>query len=259
MRRWLWLPALLAIGYVAVCALLYVRQRSLIYFPQYTQAGQNEAATDFELPRPVGLLRGWVINPGKPDALIYFGGNAERVQDNREDFLTRLPQRTVYLLPYRGYGGNPGSPSQADLVADAVALHDEVRRRHPHGDVAVVGRSLGSGVASQLAAQRPVRQLVLITPFDSLADVAARHYAWLPVRWLVKDRYDSVSALKAYRGRVLILRAGRDAVVPPANTDRLVRDLGSPPTVVNFPAAGHDDVSLASGYWAALQDFLAPP
>lgn len=259
MRRWLWLPALLALGYLLVCVLLYARQRSLIYFPQYTHTQPGDATADFQLAQPVGMLRGWVIAPGQRDALIYFGGNAERVQDNRDDFAVHLPQRTVYLLPYRGYGGNPGTPTQRDLVADALALYDEVRRRHPQGDIAVVGRSLGSGVASQVAAQRPVRKLVLITPFDSLANVAAAHYPWLPVRWLVQDRYDSVTALQGFGGRVLVLRAGRDAVVPPGNTDHLVQVLPRSSTVVDFPAAGHDDVSADDAYWAAMARFLAVP
>lgn len=259
LRRWLWLPALLAMGYLAVCTFLYASQRNLIYFPHYTQAAPGELASDFELARPVGLLHGWVITPGQRDALIYFGGNAERVQDNRQDFAAQLPHRTVYLLPYRGYGGNPGTPTQDALVGDALALYDEVRRRHPQGDVAVMGRSLGSGVASQLAARRPVRKLVLITPFDSLADVAAEHYAWLPVRWLVQDRYDSVAALQGFAGRVLILRAGRDVVVPPGNTERLVHTLRPAAAVVEFPAAGHDDVSAESEYWPAITRFLAQP
>lgn len=259
MRRWLWLPALLVFGYLLVCVLLYVKQRSLIYFPQVTQARAGDLATDFALARPIGTLRGWVVTSGQRDAVIYFGGNAERVLDNREAFAQQLPHRTVYLLPYRGYGGNPGAPTQDDLVADALALYDEVRRRHPHGEVAVIGRSLGSGVASQLAARRSVRKLVLITPFDSLAAVAAEHYAWLPVRWLVRDRYDSVAALQGFAGRVLILRAGQDAVVPPANTDRLVQALQPASTVVDFPAAGHDDVSAQGEYWPTIARFLAQP
>lgn len=259
MRRWLWLPALLAMGYLLVCVLLYARQRSLIYFPQYTHTQPGDPAANFQLMRPVGRLHGWVITPGQRDAVIYFGGNAERVQDNRDDFALHLPQRTVYLLPYRGYGGNPGSPNQSDVVADALALYDEVRRRHPQGDVAVVGRSLGSGVASQVAAQRSVRKLVLITPFDSLADVAAAHYPWLPVRWLVQDRYDSIAALKGFGGRVLVLRAGRDVVVPPGNTDRLVQGLPRLSIVVDFPTAGHDDVSAQDEYWAAMVRFLTVP
>ena len=91
--------------------------------------------------------------------------------------------------------------------------------------IAVIGRSLGSGVASHVAAQRPVARLVLVTPFDSLADVGQAHYRWLPVRWLVKDRYESARYLAKYHGPVLVIRAGRDQVIPAASTHRLIASL----------------------------------
>lgn len=256
LRRWLWLPALLALAYLALAALLYANQRKLIYYPQYTDARAGDPPPDLSLPTAAGVQRGWVLAPGQRDAVIYFGGNAERVQDNRDDFQAQLPGRTVYLLPYRGYGGNPGTPSQQALVGDGLALYDLVRKRHPQGDIAVMGRSLGSGVASQVAAHRPVHALVLITPFDSLAAVAASHYRWLPVRWLVRDRYDSLAALQGFQGQVLILRAGRDAVVPPANTDQLVAGLAPPPHVVSFANAGHDDIAIQAGFWPAIAGHL---
>lgn len=247
------LLAVLVLAYAGICALLFFQQRQLIYYPQATEHARD---SNFDLPSAVGSLHGWRLNAGQRDALIYFGGNAESVQASGDDLARTLPGRTIYLLPYRGYAGNPGTPSQAALVADAQALFDEVRRRHPDGDIAVIGRSLGSGVASQLAASRPVAALVLVTPFDSLANVAAAHYRWLPVRWLVRDRFDSVHALRDYRGTVLILRAGRDAVVPPANTDRLQAALADRAQVIDFPQAGHDDVSLDARYWPAIAAYL---
>lgn len=255
MRRLLWIPALLALGYLAICALLYFKQRSLIYYPQFT--GTAAAGGDFRIAGAAGERRGWIVHPGQVDAVIYFGGNAESVEANREDFARFLPDRTAYLVPYRGYGGNPGTPTQAGLFEDALTLYDEVRQRHPQGRIAVIGRSLGSGVASYLATHRPVHELVLVTPFDSLAAVAATHYPWLPVRWLLADRYPSAEFLQAYQGRWLVLRAGRDQVVPPRNTDRLIEAVGNTPQVLNFPEAGHDDISAASGYWSTMANFLS--
>lgn len=251
---WLALAALPLLLWLALCAGMYVQQRHFIYFPQATRTGAPD--TDFALDRDGLALRGWQLHPGQRDALIYFGGNAERVHDNAADFDRSLPDWTVYLLPYRGYGPNPGEPGEAALVADALALYDEVRRRHPRGRIAVVGRSLGSGVAVQVAARRPVDRLVLVTPFDSLSDVAATHYPWLPVRWLLRDRYDSARSLPAHRGEWLVLRAGRDRVVPPRNTDRLIAAASTPPQVVAFPEAGHDDLSLSPRYWSAMAAFL---
>lgn len=246
--------AMFAAGYIALCAWVYASQRSLIYFPQFTRVDPRE--TDFELRRDGVPLRGWVVNPGRTSALIYFGGNAERIERGRDEFAAWFPDRSVYLVAYRGYGASGGEPREAELFADAVAVFDHVRSRH-RGSVAVVGRSLGAGVASYLASQRPVARLALVTPFDSMAGVAARHYPWLPVRWLIRDRYESTRHLAGYRGPVLVVRAGRDTVIPPASTDRLVRSLPSAPTLVVLPAADHNTLDGDPGYRKALAGFLA--
>lgn len=245
---------LLILGYAAIAALLYTRQHALIYHPDYTRVAAVN--TDFELPVGHLRLRGWQVNPGQRDALLYFGGNAERIEAWRGPFADWFPTRTVYLVAYRGYGASDGEPGQDAILADALALYDEVRRRHPDGDIGVVGRSLGSGVAAHVAAHRPVARLALVTPFDGLAEVGQAHYPWLPVRWLMRDRYPSAKLLLDYRGRVLVLRAGQDRVVPPANTDRLLHALPQPAQVMEFPQAGHNDLSDDPRYGAALVDFM---
>lgn len=231
------LPVLL---YAGLCALMYFTQRGMVYFPQFTQVPASE--TDFALARDDVVLRGWSANPGRRDVVLYFGGNAESVQGMRGDLADWFPGHSSYLLAYRGYGASDGRPQEDLLLADALALFDHVRARHPEGDIGVIGRSLGSGVASYVAAQRDVHRLVLITPFDSLVGVGQIHYPWLPVRWLATERYESDRHLADYQGPVLILRAGRDAVVPAASTDRLIAGLPRPPQVVDSPGATHDSV-----------------
>lgn len=255
-RTVMWFFALALATYLGLCALLYLQQRHLIYYPQVTRLAA--AQTDFALQRPDAVLRGWVVNPGQRDAVLYFGGNAESVEANREAFARWLPTRTVYLVAYRGYGASDGQPSEAALSADALALYDEVARRHPAGTVAAAGRSLGSGVASHVATERSVTELVLVTPFDSLAAVAQSHYPAFPVRLLLKDRYDSVARLPGYRGKLLVLRAGRDTVVPPPHTDRLLAAYQGQAQVVDFPLASHDDLSAEAAYWPAIRGFLTP-
>ncbi len=246
--------ALVLAGYVGLATLMHLRQRDLAYHPGLTRVATE--STDFGLVSAGVHLRGWRLNPGRADALLYFGGNAERIEAWREPFAQWFPERTVYLLAYRGYGASGGEPDQQALLEDALALHDEVRRRHPDGDIAVVGRSLGSGVAAHLASQRPVARLALVTPFEGLADVAAARYPWLPVRWLMTERYPSADYLRDYRGRVLVLRAGRDRVVPPPNTDALLAALPQPAEVVEFPDAGHNDLALDPVYGQALAAFM---
>jgi pimeloyl-ACP methyl ester carboxylesterase len=245
------------IAYAGLCALVYRQQRAMVYFGGFTRVAA--ADTDFALARPDGVvLRGWAVNPGAADAVLFFGGNAEDVSGMRESLRIWLPQRTSYLLAYRGYGASDGEPAQDALLADALALYDDVATRHPGGRIAVIGRSLGSGVAAHVAANRPVDRLVLVTPYDSLAAVAGFHYPWLPTRWLVTERFDSATALRGYAGDVLVIRGGRDTVIPPANTDRLLATFARPPRVIDLPDAGHDDVLATQAEAEALAAFLAP-
>ncbi|MGH8078862.1 MAG: alpha/beta hydrolase [Lysobacter sp.] len=244
---------MIAMGYLGLCAWMYSKQREFTYFPQFTRVDSRE--TDYELRREGATLRGWLVNPGRPNAILYFGGNAERVEMSRDEFAALFPDSSVYLLAYRGYGASDGSPNEADLFADALALFDHVRARHS-GSIAVIGRSLGSGIASYLASQRPVEGLVLITPFDSLADVASAHYPWLPVRSLFRERYESTRHLADYRGPILVIRAGRDEVIPAANTNRLIAALATPPRIVDLPGADHNSISDDPAYGKALTAFV---
>ncbi|UNK49757.1 alpha/beta hydrolase [Lysobacter sp. S4-A87] len=246
--------ALPVIGYAGICAWLFAKQRELIYLPQETRV--DAAQTNFAIERDGVRLRGWVVNPARHEPVIYFGGNAERVENRREQLARVLPGRSIYLIAYRGYGANDGAPSESALFADALAVFDEVQTRHPGEAISVIGSSLGSGVASYVASQRPVARLVLVAPFDSLAAVAQSHYRIFPVRWIVKDRFDSASYLHRYQGDVMVIRAGRDQVIPAASTNRLIAALGRPPQVVDLPQANHNTIGTDPGFEQALQQFM---
>ena len=243
-----------ALVYAGLCAFLYMQQRELIYYGWTTTT--DAGGTDFALRRPDATLRGWVVNPDKPDPILYFGGNAERVEANREAFARLFPGRSVYLLAYRGYGASDGEPSETALIADAEALYDHVRARHPGQRIAAIGRSLGSGVAAQLAARRPLERLALITPFDSLTATAQEHYPLFPVDWLLRERYESVQALRGFARPLLILHGGRDDVVPEARTRALIDALPARPQVLRFDAAGHDDIGAFPQYADTLSAFM---
>lgn len=250
------LLALSVLLYLGLCTLLYFKQRSLIYFPEATRVAA--AQTDIRIDRDGIALRGWVVNPGRHRAILYFGGNGESIEWNRDDFAQHFPEHSVYMIAYRGYGASDGRPSQTALFADALAIYDHVRQHHPEGSIAVIGRSLGSGVASYLVSQRPVDRLVLVTPFDSLAEVGQTHYPLFPVRWLVRDRYESLRYLPHHAGPLMILRAPNDAVIPARHTDRLIAALPRKPQVVDFPEADHNDLSADPLYWRSLGSFLRP-
>ena len=256
MRSFLAIVAIVVLlAYAGACWFLHAKQREMIYYGWTTTA--DVASTDFELKRADATLRGWKVNRGQPDPILYFGGNAERIEANREAFARWFPGRSVYLVAYRGYGASTGEPSEAALVSDALALFDETQRLHPGQGIAVIGRSLGSGIASQLAAQRPVARLALITPFDSMVATAKAHYPVFPVGWLLDERYESDKALKTFGAPVLIVHAGLDEVVPEANTVRLIAALSKPPTTVRIANADHNDISAHPEFESALSEFLS--
>lgn len=245
------------LGYLGACGWMYAKQRELIYLPQGTKVDANQ--TDFGIARNGVMLNGWLVNIGKPRAVIYFGGNAERIEDMREAFGRWFPDSSTYLVPYRGYGASEGEPSQEALLSDALAIYDQVQARQPGAPITVVGRSLGSAVASYVASQRPVARLALVTPFDSLANVAQAHYPWLPIRWIISDRYPSAEYLAKYAGPLLVIRAGRDDVVPPSSTDGLLASLHRPAQVVELPRADHSSVTSDPLYGEALATFVSAP
>jgi uncharacterized protein len=239
--------------YLGFCALLFAVQRSQIYFP--VRGTDAPGATAIRLERGGAVLRIWtVIRPG-PRALLYFGGNAEDVAASVGPFSARFPEHSLYFMNYRGYGGSTGRPSERALVEDAIALYDAVRPRH--ADVAVMGRSLGSGVAVQLASQRDVAKLALVTPFDSLVNVARAHYRFVPVGILMLDRYDSATRAARVRGPALIVAAGSDEIIPRARTDALAAAF--PPAQVRLvviEGARHNELDLRREYLDEVRRFL---
>jgi len=245
--------ALAALAYGAVCALLYLVQDRLLYLPQAEVARRGATAVRLECGE--ATLKLWELHPEQRAAVIYFGGNAEDVSANLADFDSALPDRAIYLVNYRGYGGSSGRPSEAALIADAGSVYDWVRLRHE--PIAVMGRSLGSGVATALATHRPIERLILITPYDSIANVAADHFFWLPVRWLIRDRYDSLARIGRVHAPVLAVIAEHDEVVLRARSDALIAAMPSQlRRVVVVAGATHNDISAFPGYLATLGEFL---
>ena len=206
--------SVIVIGYLALCAGLFFFQRSLIYYPQPKSPDDN--TTTITLPPQVLVS----VRPKEtPRALIYFGGNAEDVSYNMPSFSETFPDTALYLMHYRGYGGSSGKPTEKALFADALALFDQVHTQHP--EVTVIGRSLGTGVAAYLASQRPVSRLVLVTPFDSLQEIAASQYPYVPVRWLLQDKFESWRYAPNITAPTVIIAAQNDKVIPHTSTEQL--------------------------------------
>jgi hypothetical protein len=172
---------------------------------------------------------------------------------------SRFPGWALLAVNYRGYGGNAGKPSEQAFFADALAVYDWAASR---SDVAperivAIGRSIGSGVAVYLAAQRLLCGVVLVTPYDSLRAVAQRHYPYLPVALLLKHPFDSVSRAPHISTPLLVIAAERDSVVPPEHARALFVKWGGPKTWHEAQGAGHNDLDADPGYWKAIAGFLA--
>lgn len=230
-----------ALAYLGLCALLFLMQRSMLYFP----VPRDPAVPMLRLDAGGIAINVSIHEHAGTEAVIYFGGNAEDVSASVGELAAAFPGHAVYALHYRGYGGSEGTPGEAALHADAAALWKHVAARHAR--IAVVGRSLGSGVAVRLAAERDAARLVLITPYDSMVSVARAHYGWLPVGWLLRDRYDAVNHAPAVRAPTLLRVAGNDEVIPRASSERLFTAFA--PGVARMevvPGADHNGVPLES-------------
>lgn len=247
------LVALIVALYLALCAALFVFQRSLIYFPR--PAAVEAADARLKLSMPDADV--WVTTRARagPRAVIYFGGNAEDVSRNLPGFAEAFPDDALYFLHYRGFGGSGGSPSEEAIAKDALALFDQVYASHPQ--IAVVGRSLGSGVAVRLASQRPVQQLILVTPYNSLEEIAEQHYPWLPVKWLLRDRFESGKYAAHIRVPTLLLAASDDEVIARASTERLLSSFPKGVAVLKVvPDSGHNSISERREYLQWMGDVL---
>jgi pimeloyl-ACP methyl ester carboxylesterase len=238
--------------YAAVCGLLYLLQNRLIYLR--VPETQREGAKSVRLQRGAASVKVWMHQDDLQPAVIYFGGNGDDVGASLPDLAAVFPDRAVYLVNYRGYGGSTGAPSEEALVGDAEAVYDWVRTRHER--ILVMGRSLGTGVATALASRRPVERLILLTPFDSLTGVAREHFPWAPVRWLLKDRYESAQRIVHVRSPVLVLVAEHDEVISRARSDALAAAIHhSLRHTVLVPGAKHDDFGLILSYRQRIRDF----
>ena len=238
--------------YAALCVLMFFTQRSQIYYPVRESAVPG--ATPMLFAANGAEIKVWTVERPGPAALLYFGGNAEDVGASIGMFARRLPDHSHFFVNYRGYAGSTGQPSERALVADAIALYDRLHARYP--EVSVIGRSLGSGVAVQLAAARSLERLALVTPFDSLVNVARAHFPWFPVGLLMLDRYDSASRAPAITVDTQVVVAEADEIVPRASSDALIDAFRTRPRVVVLERAHHNELDLDPRYLDEVVTFL---
>jgi uncharacterized protein len=260
----------------AALGLLWLFQRRLLYFPAPgpvpPAASVLPGAEDVTFETPDGLrLAGWFV-PAPPGDPAGRGGRARPAvlvcNGNGGDRSMRAPLAAalarmglaVLVFDYRGYGGNPGHPTEEGLAADARGALGYLAGR-PEVDperVIYFGESLGAAVALRLATERPPAALVLRSPFASLAEVGRRHYPVLPVSLLLRDRYDSAALAGRLDAPLLVVAGGRDQIVPASHSRRLFDAAPQPKRLVVLDGADHNDDELLAGprLLAELRTFL---
>ena len=241
-----------------VLALVWAGQRRMMYFPfgevPAPAAVGLASAEPISFQTEDGLtLHGWFLPARAPErafTIVVFNGNAGN-RSLRAPLATALHARGygVMLFDYRGYGGNPGTATEAGLAADARGARRSLIGR-PGVDASRLvyfGESLGTGVATRLAAEHRPAALVLRSPFASMAAVGQFHYPMLPVRWLLRDRFDSIERIAAIGCPLLVIAGDRDSVVPYEHSRQLFAAAASPKTFVTIPGADHNDWDLLAG------------
>jgi fermentation-respiration switch protein FrsA (DUF1100 family) len=254
-----------AVGYVAIALVLWAAQERLMFLPVGLQ-GPVIAPPGWRIEavshtaRDGTRLAGILLLPPRERAplIVYYGGNAEEITAYAGVAPETYGERAVLLVNYRGYGESGGRPGEKALVADALEVFDWAATRADvdASRIALHGRSLGSGIAVPVAAARPVRCVVLTSPFASAREVATEIYPWLPVAWMLRHPFDSGALAPKVKAPALVLVGEADTIIPARHSDRLAARWGGRVERRGFAGFGHNDLDLHPGYSQAIRDFL---
>jgi fermentation-respiration switch protein FrsA (DUF1100 family) len=253
---------------IANPALLYFQQEKLLFYPDTINEGNRRVIKErYRNVEEVTVsaadgtrLHGWFQRAsaaGPAPLVIYFGGNAEDLS-----FLPAPSDRvkgwSMLAVNYRSYGLSEGTPGERALFTDALALYDTFTRRSEVDAtrVAVMGRSLGSGVATYLAARRPVRAVVLVTPYDSVMNVAREKLWFAPVSLILKHPFDSLALAPRVDKPALFMVAEEDTTIPLPHSRRLYEAWAGPKRWHLVKRENHDSIEFDADYWRVIGDFL---
>ncbi len=240
--------------YFVVGLILFLTQKKFIYFPTQPISHNYKSINIENENYKINVI---VLNSEKTlnKAIVYFGGNAETVAYNASAFSTEFPDYIVYLVNYRGYGGSTGSPDEKGIYSDALKVLDSIDVK-PESTV-VIGRSLGSGVATYVASKRRISKLVLVTPYDSIQSLAQSKFWVYPMSILLTQKFLSAKRVKNIKSKCLILIAENDEVVPFTNSTKLVNAF--PKNQLTYKVlkdTRHNDISKDLTYYRYIKDFL---
>lgn len=239
--------------YSLLCLFLYLYQRQLLFIVQNDPVQISEK--EIVIKNDDINLHGYILNPDAPKALVYFGGNAEMAADSIPVYTGLMPELSIYLIDYRGYGLSEGSPSERALFEDGLRIYDHIATMHE--SIFLLGRSLGTGVATYVASKRQIDKLVLVTPFDSITNIAANRYSIFPVALLIRDPFESWKYAMDVKAETIIFKAESDHIVPHPHTDALLEYFpGSKLDVYTIAATNHITIVNSEEYMSTLHSFL---
>ena len=242
----------LAMFYILFALLLFFFQRNFLYFPSSEYKHPYQTQIFHHDNESINVI---VLNQGREKSILYFGGNAEAVVNNAADYIKNFPEHTIYLVNYRGYGGSSGSPDEQALYSDALAIYDQIKSKYQN--VSVIGRSLGTGIATYIASKRNIEKMILITPFDSIENIAGSQYPMFPISFLLKDKFDSAGRVNEISAATLIVLAEHDKVIPLKNSMRLIDTFpASQISVITIRSSGHNSISEREKFHITLTEFM---
>lgn len=241
-----------ALAYLGVMAGMYLMQRKLVYHPTETPAYAKHYGLEnvkvVRVPSTDGLqLVAWHLRTQEHyPTIIYFHGNSGTLADRADKYRTLAAEGfNIIATSYRGFSGNEGSPSERGLYDDArAAIAYAKTQALPEDRLIFYGESLGTGVAVQMATEFHPAALILEAPYTSIADRAAELYPWLPVHFLMKDHFDSLSKISKVTSPLLILHGEADETIPVAHGRALLAAATAPKKGVFFPGIGHVDFDM---------------
>jgi pimeloyl-ACP methyl ester carboxylesterase len=248
-------------GYAIMVLALYVFQDYFIFFPQRLSENSTEVLKNKEYELSIDIdgivLHGWLLDKGGDKLIIYYGGNAEEVSANISD-MKNIAGYSVLLMNYRGYGLNKGRPGEKALFSDALIIYDHIISKLGISgeNIILMGRSLGSGVAVYVAGKRRVAKLILVTPFDSIRNLAQKQFPIMPVSLILRHSFDSVRYAQSVTAEALMLIGNRDNIIPNGNSLNLAKNWNGECETIIIKEAGHNDIHTYSEYWVAISEFL---
>lgn len=269
LRRLVGIFGTIFIIYVVFLAFLVLIQRNLMYFPDDVRftpsSAQLDGFTELNYKTPSGQkIHGFFAPPKAPrrTTIVFFQGNAGNLGMRAEKIrLWRDQGYGVVLGTYRGFEGNAGSPTEDGLYEDARATIEVAKSRGvKFGDMILYGESLGTGIAVEMAAEmgslNPPAALVLEVPYTSVPEVGAYRYPFVPIFWLLWDRYESVNRIQNVEAPVLILQAGKDMVIPPVFAKKLFDAAKPPKTILTNINAGHMTIYSSADIVRGIFNFM---